>query len=421
MQAPQNNPTGLQNTYYLSVSFIALCALFWVGINVGHYFSNIVLMLGLVILFTYLLLSPVNVIHRLIESIFAKIRHLTHMHWVSNTTVSHLSRALAILAVYVGFIVTVVILSVAFVPSVVNELSSFLGAIPSYTEQAEDWLSQQPVVQQYLNQAEQEATLKQTKQHLPQLPKNNHESQVNTLTKPSPIAKDKNLNHKEALKNRITESVKTLQTFLIANVNQSIGNLIGLLGSTLSSLVYTLTGLVLLFYLLLDGKTLKQNFVLALPKEYQNQAEYFVSEFHKVMLGFIKGQLVLGIFTGSFMFLLYTLFGIPYALVLGAVFAIAEVIPVVGTWIGFTPGIIVMLFMHDPVKLVSVMAICYVFQTIKDNILAPKVIGDNIGLHPVVIILSLLVCGQFGGLLGIIYAIPLASMLNVGWRWLVSS
>jgi predicted PurR-regulated permease PerM len=61
----------------------------------------------------------------------------------------------------------------------------------------------------------------------------------------------------------------------------------------------------------------------------------------------------------------------------------------------------------------------YCYQTIKDNILAPKVVGDVMGLHPLVIVLSLLICAQVAGLLGVLVALPLASAVNVIIRLLL--
>ena len=122
--------------------------------------------------------------------------------------------------------------------------------------------------------------------------------------------------------------------------------------------------------------------------------------------------LLLGMVTGLFMMLVYTVFDVPYAIFLGAFFAISEILPVVGTWIGFTPGIVVLLFIN-PLKLLAVMGICYIYQSIKDNLVAPKIVGDIMGLHPVMVILSLLICAKIAGLVGVLFAIPLASMVNV--------
>lgn len=127
---------------------------------------------------------------------------------------------------------------------------------------------------------------------------------------------------------------------------------------------------------------------------------------------------MLGILTGVYMFIIYTLFGVSYAIFLGTFLAIAELLPVVGTWIGLTPGILVMLFSDDPFVVIPVWLCSYAFQTVKDNILAPKVVGDVMGLHPVVVIFALIICAKFAGLVGVLLALPLASILNIVLHYL---
>jgi predicted PurR-regulated permease PerM len=75
----------------------------------------------------------------------------------------------------------------------------------------------------------------------------------------------------------------------------------------------------------------------------------------------------------------------------------------------------------DPATALYVWACSYAYQTVKDNILAPKVVGDVMGLHPMVILLALLICAQVAGLLGVLLALPLASALNVIIRLLLEN
>jgi predicted PurR-regulated permease PerM len=115
----------------------------------------------------------------------------------------------------------------------------------------------------------------------------------------------------------------------------------------------------------------------------------------------------------------YSIFHVPYAILLGSIFALAELLPVVGTWIGITIGLTVILLTMDPIVAFWVWLCSYCYQTIKDNILAPKVVGDVMGLHPMVIILALLICAKIAGLLGVLMALPLASAVNVVIRLLL--
>jgi predicted PurR-regulated permease PerM len=128
------------------------------------------------------------------------------------------------------------------------------------------------------------------------------------------------------------------------------------------------------------------------------------------MFNFVKGQVVLAIVSGAFMFLLYSIFQVKYAFFLSTFFTIAEILPVIGPWIAFTPGILVVLFSDHPEH---AFYIWFIYVLIKDNFILPKVVGEVMGLHPVVVILSIFICAKIGGMMGVVLALPIASILTV--------
>ena len=85
---------------------------------------------------------------------------------------------------------------------------------------------------------------------------------------------------------------------------------------------------------------------------------------------------------------------------------------------GLIPGLIIALLTIGPLKTAIVWVCSYAFQTVKDNILTPKIQGDVMGLHPLVVLLALLICAKLGGVVGILFALPLASAFNVIIRYL---
>ncbi|MEM0950623.1 MAG: AI-2E family transporter [Cyanobacteria bacterium P01_H01_bin.74] len=209
--------------------------------------------------------------------------------------------------------------------------------------------------------------------------------------------------------NLFNKALGQLETVLAS----AVPNVLSFAGGTIESFVYGVAGLMLTFYFLLDGHYFKPWVLTFINKEAKPAVAYVLQSFHQVMLSFIKGQVMLGILTGIYMFIVYLGFNVPYALLLAVIFAIAEFIPVLGTYIGVFFGFTVIIFTRDPVTLFWVWFFSYAFQTVKDNILAPKVVGDVMGLHPMVIILALLLCAKVAGFLGILIALPLASSVNV--------
>ncbi len=196
--------------------------------------------------------------------------------------------------------------------------------------------------------------------------------------------------------------------------------------STMTWLLYALSILVVSFYFMLDGYRMTGWVISTFPKRYHSKLTAMTAEIDVSLQAFFRGQLVLGLFFGLVMLVVYVVIGVPFALVLSALLAIWEVVPVIGPPIGFLPALIVVALNGlDNVPLnrfgqVAVLILVFnVFQWLKDNLVAPRYIGNKIGLHPVVIFIAIMIGARIDGMLGIIFAIPVASALNVAYRHLL--
>jgi predicted PurR-regulated permease PerM len=167
------------------------------------------------------------------------------------------------------------------------------------------------------------------------------------------------------------------------------------------------------FYALLDGGHILQQGTQHLPRFWRRQIRHTLADLHNIMVAFVEGQVLLGLLTGVYMFAIYSFFDVPYALLLSSVFAVAELLPIVGTYVGFTPGILVILVSGDFVTLGFVFLLSYLWQSVKDNIIQPQIFGNALGLHPVIVLVALVVCAKLGGIIGILLAVPLSGLLVV--------
>ena len=183
------------------------------------------------------------------------------------------------------------------------------------------------------------------------------------------------------------------------------------LQSSIGQLSTLVTLLVFVFYALMNGEALVKTTVNRFPVAQQPLLSSFVNQLHCINMAFIKGQVLLGALTGVYMFIIYNLFGVKYALLLSIWFALAELLPVVGTVIGLIPGLLLITLQGDFMVLAYVYGCSYIFQTIKDNILQPHVVGNALGLHPILIILSLLLGAKIAGLVGVVIALPTGALL----------
>lgn len=197
--------------------------------------------------------------------------------------------------------------------------------------------------------------------------------------------------------------------------------------STVTWLFYGLSILILAFYFLLDGSRMSRDIVGVFPDSLKGRMNAFVAEADRSLHSFFKGQIVLGLLFGAFMVAVYSALGVPYALALGIILGVWEVVPVIGPTVGIIPTIIAVLVQgmdHVPanrfVQVVIVLAVFSIFQWLKDNIVAPRYIGNVIGLHPVVIFIAIMVGARVDGMLGIIVALPVACIINVFFKHLRS-
>jgi predicted PurR-regulated permease PerM len=135
---------------------------------------------------------------------------------------------------------------------------------------------------------------------------------------------------------------------------------------------------------------------------------------------FFRGQIVLGLIFGGIMICFYAAMGIHYALALGLFLGIWEIVPVIGPTIGFIPTYILvgidgmdLIPMQRGWQLLIIFFVTQVLQWLKDNAVAPRYIGNVIGLHPIVIFIAIMLGAKLDGLAGIIYSLPVACVVNV--------
>jgi predicted PurR-regulated permease PerM len=190
---------------------------------------------------------------------------------------------------------------------------------------------------------------------------------------------------------------------------QIIGSqVVGIAVGTLSGAIDTLSVLVLSVYMLLYGDRLWTGIVNILP----DRIAIPLSESLRLNFqNFFISQLILGtfmIFTLTpIFFFLDVPFGLSFAIFIGA----AELIPFIGASLGI--GLVTILIMLKDFGLgFSVFIAAIIIQQIKDNLLAPKLMGEFIGLNPIAILICLLTGGQIAGLLGVIVSVPIAGTIK---------
>ncbi len=190
---------------------------------------------------------------------------------------------------------------------------------------------------------------------------------------------------------------------------QIVGSqVLGIAVGTISGAIDTLSIIVLSIYMLIYGDRLWIGIVDILPDRF---AIPFSESLRLNFQNFFISQLILGTFmicalTPTFFFLNVP-FGLSFAIFIGA----SELIPFIGASLGI--GLVTILIMLKNFILgFSVLIAAIVIQQIKDNLLAPKLMGEFIGLNPIAILICLLTGGQIAGLLGVIVSVPIVGTIK---------
>jgi predicted PurR-regulated permease PerM len=178
--------------------------------------------------------------------------------------------------------------------------------------------------------------------------------------------------------------------------------------SVVEAVVSVVTVLAIVYFWLVEHARL-QRFALAfLPMERRGGARDAWNEIENRLGLWVRGQLILmgsiGLATGTAYFLL----GVPSALLLGLIAALMEAIPIVGPLLGAVPAVLVAATVSPQLAL-AVAAVYVVLQLVEGNVLVPLVMRNTIGLSPFLVVVSLLVGGAAGGIVGALFAVPVAA------------
>jgi predicted PurR-regulated permease PerM len=207
---------------------------------------------------------------------------------------------------------------------------------------------------------------------------------------------------------KMEKSLGNLTTSLPENITASVTKVLGFV-TNITLIVITVP--FILFYMLKDGHKFPATAVKILPAAYRREGIKIFEDLYKTLAAYIQGQLLVSLFVGTGCFIGYTLIGLDYALILGIVVAVANIIPYLGPFIGAAPAVVIAL-LDSPTKALLAAVVVTVVQQIDGNILSPLIIGKRLNTHPLTIILLLIGAGSFGGILGMILAVPTYAVLK---------
>ena len=194
------------------------------------------------------------------------------------------------------------------------------------------------------------------------------------------------------------------------NIEGFFNGLFGFLIASTGTIFDLIMTPLITFYYLKDKEKIKDLILKASPIRYREFVKRVGRDVDKVLGGFIKGQLTVAAFVGILMGIGSLIIGIPYALTIGLLAAITNIIPYFGPWLG---GILptVLAFIEKPIMTLWAIGLIVVVQQIESTLITPRIMSKSVGIHPLLIIFSVLFFGSLFGIIGMILGVPMMATL----------
>ena len=275
-------------------------------------------------------------------------------------------KVLAIIVVF-GIIIALLILTIFFlIPSVINQLNILYNEIPKFINSYQTLiLSLEPQLSKFIDPADVESLLKEN----------------------------------------LSELQKSILGF-----SQTI---IIYLSNIVSSITFGVVIVpLILFYLMKDIFIFKENLYIFVSKENKKEFKEVLEEIDNIISGFIRGRIIVCFIVGTLIGIGLYFLNLKFALIIGIISGVFNFIPYLGPIVGVVLALIFAL--GSPWWTLLMIVVLFVLVNQLEAIyLNPNILGKGLGLHPLTVILSILICGQLLGILGVLVAVPLAAILKV--------
>lgn len=275
--------------------------------------------------------------------------------------------------VYIIILLVFVGLGFIVIPALITQIQNFVRNLPSITNYSLNWLKE-------------------------------------TLEKYNLSNTDLYFQVEDAVKKYISTSSSKVLSWsagALTSVSASLGFLVSLVLIPIIS-----------FFLLTDKDKIFDKIKKVFPKKYYADANKLYHEIDDSMSNFVRGRILMAVFVGIVTMIVLLVMRIEFAVVIGLITMIADIIPYVGPFIGFLPAGIFALI-QSPMKVVWVAVLFVLINWVENNILGPKLLGESTGIHPLVILISIIVGGGMFGVWGMILSVPFVSLMMILTRFII--
>lgn len=205
---------------------------------------------------------------------------------------------------------------------------------------------------------------------------------------------------------------------LIAYIMNFVSEIIPIIGNALkiiaSSIWNIVLGIIISVYLLIDKErfcAINRKIICALfSQKTSNRIFELTYRSNETFGKFLSGKIIDSAIIGMLSFVIFSIFKMPYTLLISVIIGVTNIIPFFGPFIGAIPSFIIILFV-SPTKALVFLVLVFIIQQIDGNIIGPKILGDSIGISAFWILFAILVAGKFFGIVGMIIGVPLFAII----------
>lgn len=223
------------------------------------------------------------------------------------------------------------------------------------------------------------------------------------------------LETKYHIQERVRHAIKTGGVTKVLGLS---GVAVSVAKGVITIVVASLTIAFMTFFMLLEGPTWVERLYGLLPEQSQPRWRKVGYDIYRTVGGYVTGNLLISLIAGGLTTIVLIALGVPYAVALGLIVAILDLIPLAGATIAaILIGVVA--FLHTIVAGIVVLIFFIVYQQVENHVLQPVIYGRTVQLSPLAVLISVLIGAQLAGILGALAAIPVAGSIQVlvfDWR-----
>ncbi len=203
---------------------------------------------------------------------------------------------------------------------------------------------------------------------------------------------------------------------LVSSIGPWMGRLLFSAFGYLPYLLWLIIVPIFSFFLLKDAAKIEHSLVALLPNEkLRKRAHWLLEDVSKTLAAYIRAQITACIEVGILVTIGFSIIGVPYAIVMGAVAGLLEFLPMIGPFIFAIIAFLLALTVSLKQALVVALFLA-VLRIAQDYIIYPRIVGHGIEMHPLVVIIAILSGFELGGLVGVFLSIPFVGLMIVAYN-----